>query len=186
MTLVGETLAKVFFVLITPGLPPSTMSDAASPKKRTLPELMRRHWTDAQRFMLMCMVVGLLCGLAAVAFHLAIHHLFDWLWHGASSLPTWLFILIMLAAPTLAGLAVGVCVQRFAPQAAGSGIPQTKAAYYNHGGKLSAAGGIWRFVLSTLYVGLGNSLGREGPTVHLSASISSRLGRWAFNDPARV
>ena len=162
------------------------MSDAAAPKKRTLPELMRRHWTDAQRFMLMCMVVGLLCGLTAVAFHLAIHHLFDWLWHGASSLPTWLFITIMLAAPTLAGLAVGVCVQRFAPQAAGSGIPQTKAAYYNQGGKLSIVGGIWRFVLSTLYVGLGNSLGREGPTVHLSASISSRLGRWAFNDPARV
>ena len=43
-----------------------------------------------------------------------------------------------------------------------------------------------RFILGSLYVGLGNSLGREGPTVHVSAAISSRIGRWAFNDPARV
>ena len=104
MTLAGVTLAKVFCWWYLA----ARMSDESAAKKRTLPDWMRRHWTDAQRFMLMCMVVGLLCGLTAVAFHLAIHHLFDWLWHGASSLPTWLFITIMLAAPTLAGLAVGV------------------------------------------------------------------------------
>lgn len=43
-----------------------------------------------------------------------------------------------------------------------------------------------RFVLGSLYVGLGNSLGREGPTVHVSAAVASRIGRWAFKDPARV
>ena len=46
--------------------------------------------------------------------------------------------------------------------------------------------GLLRFVLGSLYVGLGNSLGREGPTVHVSAAIASRIGRWAFKDPARV
>lgn len=158
--------------------PPST--------QRTLPDWMRRHWTDAQRFMLMCMVVGLLCGLAAVSFHLAIHHLFDWLWESASEQGPLGFCAVMLLAPTFAGLVVGIAVRNYAPQAAGSGIPQVKAAYYNGGGRISGHGGIWRFLLSTLYVGLGNSLGREGPTVHVSAAISSRLGRWAFRDPARV
>lgn len=162
------------------------MSDEHPPKRMPLPEWMRRHWTDAQRFMALCMVVGLLCGLAAVAFHFAIHHLFHWLWSAASAQGTMGFCAIMLLAPTLAGLIVGIIVRNYAPEAAGSGIPQVKAAYYNKGGKLSTSGGVWRFILGSIYTGLGNSLGREGPTVHLSAAISSRVGRWGFNDPARI
>ncbi|MDP4719874.1 MAG: chloride channel protein, partial [Akkermansiaceae bacterium] len=97
-----------------------------------------------------------------------------------------LFAAVMLGAPTFAGLLVGLAVRFYVPDAAGSGIPQTKAAYYNKGGKISGKTGVMRFVLGSLYVGLGNSLGREGPTVHVCAAISSRIGRWAFNDPARV
>ena len=142
--------------------------------------------SDAQRFLVLCVLAGFLCGLAAVAFHFSIHHLFDWLWDQASRQdPIW-FCVILLGAPTFAGLLVGLTVHYFAPDAAGSGIPQTKAAYYNKGGKISSKTGILRFVLGSLYVGLGNSLGREGPTVHVSAAISSRIGRWAFKDPARV
>ncbi len=161
-------------------------TEPAPKRQKTLPEWMRRRWTDEQRFIALWMVVGLLCGLAAVAFHYSIHHLFDWLWSQASEQKTLGFCAILLLAPTLAGLVVGIAVYRYAPEAAGSGIPQVKEAYYNGGGKLKSSGGIWRFVLGTLYVGLGNSLGREGPTVHLCAAISSKVGRWAFRDPARV
>ena len=149
-------------------------------------EWMRSRLSDAQRFLVLCVIVGFLCGLSAVAFHFSIHHIFDWLWEFASTQdPIW-FCIILLAAPTFAGLLVGLGVRFLAPDAAGSGIPQTKAAYYNRGGKISGKTGILRFVLGSLYVGLGNSLGREGPTVHVSAAISSRIGRWAFKDPARV
>ncbi len=162
------------------------MSDETKDHKKSLPDWMRRRLNDGQRFMVLCVVVGLLCGLTAVAFHLAIHHLFDWLWMQAEGRDPLAFCAILIAAPTFAGLVVGVAVYRFAPEAAGSGIPQTKAAYYNRGGKISSRIGIWRFLLGALYVGFGNSLGREGPTVHMSAAISSRIGRWAFRDPARV
>ena len=147
---------------------------------------MRNRFSDAHRFLILCVLAGFLCGLVAVAFHLAIHHLFEWLWVQAETRDPLHFCAILLGAPTIAGLAVGLSVRFFAPEAAGSGIPQTKAAYYNKGGKVSGRMGIWRFVLGALYVGLGNSLGREGPTVHISAAISSRIGRWAFRDPARV
>ena len=162
------------------------MSEETKHYKTSLPDWMRRSLNDGQRFLVLCLVVGLLCGLTAVLFHLTIHHLFDWLWSQAEGRDPLAFCAILIGAPTFAGLVVGVAVSRFCPEAAGSGIPQTKAAYYNRGGKISGRVGIWRFVLGSLYVGFGNSLGREGPTVHLSAAISSRIGRWAFRDPARV
>ncbi|MEP2776327.1 MAG: chloride channel protein [Luteolibacter sp.] len=147
---------------------------------------MRSRLSDNQRFLALCLLAGLLCGLVAVGFHFSIHHLFESLWGFAEKQDPVVFCAVMLGAPTFAGLLVGLAVRFYVPDAAGSGIPQTKAAYYNHGGKISGKTGVMRFILGSLYVGLGNSLGREGPTVHVSAAISSRIGRWAFNDPARV
>lgn len=153
---------------------------------KTIPEWMRSRLSDGQRFLALCLLAGLLCGLAAVSFHFVIHNIFEWLWDQAEHRdPVW-FCVILIAAPTFAGLLVGLSVHYFGSETAGSGIPQTKAAYYNKGGKISGRTGILRFILGSLYVGLGNSLGREGPTVHVCAAISSRIGRWAFNDPARV
>ncbi len=153
---------------------------------KSLPDWMRRRFSDGQRFLVLCVVAGFLCALAAVAIQFAIRGVFSWLWNTASSFDPVIFSAIMLAAPTLAGALIGFSVKRFAPEAVGSGIPQTKIAYYNKGGKISGRSGIWRFSLGILYVGFGNSLGREGPTVHTCAAICSRLGRWVFRDPARV
>ncbi|MGJ8696158.1 MAG: chloride channel protein [Verrucomicrobiaceae bacterium] len=154
-------------------------------RSRTLADRLRARLDVGQRFMVFCVVCGLLCGLVAVAFHFAIHGLFDQVWRLAERMNPGGFVAVMLLAPTLGGLAVGLGVKYLSPNSAGSGIPQTKAAYFNNGGKISARDGFWRFVLGTLYVGLGNSLGREGPTVHVSAAIGSRIGRWGFRDRQR-
>jgi len=164
----------------------SIVPDTPEASRTSLAEWLRGRFNDGQRFLLLCIISGLLCGLAAVGFHLTIHHLFEWLWTWAAGGDWARFCAIMITAPTVAGLVVGLAVRFIAPEAAGSGIPQTKAAYFNHGGRVSTRSGLFRFVLGSLYVGLGNSLGREGPTVHFSAAISSRIGRWAFRDPARV
>lgn len=140
---------------------------------------------DQQRFLVLCIMCGLICGLVGVGFHLAIHALFEAIWDLAQSRSLAEFIAIMLLAPTLGGLIVGIAVTTSAPQCAGSGIPQTKAAYFNQGGKIPGHVALWRFFLGTLYVGLGNSLGREGPTIHVSAAVGSKIGRWGFRDPAR-
>ncbi|WP_309382994.1 chloride channel protein [Cerasicoccus frondis] len=145
-----------------------------------LPDWMRARFTDGQRFLILCTVAGVLCGLAAVAFHLAIHGLFHWLWHTAKEFgeeSAWLFPLILGLAPAIGGLLVGIILTKLAPNAVGSGIPQTKSAFYNDFGVIKLSDGVWRFVLGTLYVGLGNALGREGPTVHMCAAISSKLGQ---------
>jgi len=172
-----QPLAAILQSLASVSLPPEN--------RQTIPEWMRARLDDQQRFLVLCIMCGLICGLVGVGFHLAIYALFEAVWDLARSRPLGEFIALMLMAPTLGGLLVGIAVTTRAPQCAGSGIPQTKAAYFNQGGKISARAGLWRFLLGTLYVGLGNPLGREGPTVHVSAAVGSKIGRWGFRDPAR-
>lgn len=167
------------------------MSATTSHWIKNLPDIMRKRFDDRQRFLLACVVCGLVCGLLAVVFHLMIHHTFQELWKFADSYneiqgETWKFVLIMLTAPTLGGLICGLAIKYWVPSAVGSGIPQTKEAYYNKGGRIHLFTGIWRVVLGTLYVGLGNALGREGPMVHASSAVASRIGRFIFKDPERI
>jgi len=161
------------------------MADASSTKRRSIPEWMRESLDDQQRFLALCIMCGLICGLVGVGFHVAIHALFEAVWDFARSQSPTQFIAVMLGAPTLGGLIVGITVHHWAPDCAGSGIPQAKSAYFNKGGAIPAKTGLLRFLLGTLYVGLGNSLGREGPTIHVSAAVGSKIGRWGFRDPAR-
>ena len=146
---------------------------------------MRARLDEGQRFLILCIVCGVCCGLVAVGFHLSIHWVFETLWSRAQSFGQPYFTWVMICAPALAGLLVGLAIRFFAPDAVGSGIPQTRAAYFNEGGNIPFPAAIWRFILGTLYIGLGNSLGREGPTAHMSSAIASKIGRWAFRDGRR-
>ncbi|MDF1826177.1 MAG: chloride channel protein [Verrucomicrobiales bacterium] len=156
--------------------------------KTSFSEWLRNRFSEGQRFIILCLIAGLLCGLAAVGIHLSIHTVFDLAWDFAHhwekvGVPWWV---VMPWIPALAGLVVGIAVNRWAPGCVGSGIPQTKAAFYNEFGQIPIKTAIWRFFLTTVYVGGGNSLGREGPTVHMCAAIASSLGRTFGLAKARV
>lgn len=147
---------------------------------------MRRRFSDNQRFLILCTIAGVLCGLAAVGFHLAIHHTFELVWRLSEMTgPVWFWV-VMPLMPATGGLVVGLFLWKVSPSASGSGIPQTKAAYYNDFGRITLKDGFFRFLLGTIFIGMGNALGREGPTVHMCAAISSTLGRWAGLAKARV
>ena len=143
---------------------------------RTLSDCLRRRFNDAQRFAILCVLTGLSCGLAAVLFHEAIRLVFGVVWGFANTYKDH-FRWILLASPALGGLLVGLLAGLTKGRAVGSGIPQTKLAYYNDFGKISLWEGAQRFLLGVIFVGSGNSLGREGPTVHFCAAIASSLGR---------
>lgn len=137
---------------------------------------MRGRLHDGQRFLALCICAGVLCGLVGVSFHLAITLLFDGLFGVYRTWGVWT-LPAMILSPALAGLIVGLLIQKVAPTAAGSGIPQTKAAYHNKFGIVKTSEAFWRFIAGTISVGFGNSLGREGPTVHICSAVSSKLGR---------
>ena len=141
-----------------------------------LPNWMRGRFDDSQRFLMLSICAGAVCGLIGVSFHLAITGIFEALFGFFETLGFWA-LPAMILSPAVAGLIVGLLIRYVSPTASGSGIPQTKAAYYQNFGVIKTSEAVWRFIIGTLSVAFGNSLGREGPTVHICSAASSKLGR---------
>jgi CIC family chloride channel protein len=79
-------------------------------------------------------------------------------------------------------LIVGWLLSSFCPEAAGSGIPQLKVAFWKDFGFVPWRA-VWvKFVAGILSIAGGSSLGREGPSVHLAGGLGSVLAGF-FGEP---
>ena len=75
----------------------------------------------------------------------------------------------------LGGLATGLIVQRFAPEAAGHGTDAAIDAFHRRGGVIRARVPIVKTIASALTLGSGGSGGREGPIAQIGAGFGSFL-----------
>jgi len=142
--------------------------------------------TEQHKLFGLTVVIGGLCGLAAVAFHLTINLVSRLAIDPALAAPGCSWIPWTLMVPTLGGLVSGLILERIVPNARGSGVPQVKVAYASRSGPLRARDSLGKFVVSALRIGTGSSLGREGPTVQICAGIASRVGQLAGVSPQNV
>jgi chloride channel protein, CIC family len=133
--------------------------------------------SEAQRLFALTAGIGVLCGVAALGFHLSIQACEGQLINRAMAAAGHSWIAWTIAVPTLGGMLCGVLLERFAPNARGSGIPQVKLAFASQDGRVRARDAAGKFLIGTLQIGSGASLGREGPTVQICAGIASLLGR---------
>lgn len=135
--------------------------------------------TESQRVLGLTLIVGAVCGLVAVAFHVAILAAEDILIDQAYAREGGTALLLLILIPAIGGLLSGFALHYLVPGARGSGIPQVKVAYEIKGGHLPIRDAIGKFFISSFQIGAGAALGREGPTVHICAGVASLLGRAA-------
>ena len=123
--------------------------------------------------------VGALSGLVGTAFHIAlgaagiVHKIvLDW----AYRYPTagWLVPMMVAAAATFSSRWL---VRRFAPEAGGSGVQYVEAVVRGDAALPGPAVVPVKFVGGVLALGAGLALGREGPTVQMSATIGHLWSR---------
>jgi CIC family chloride channel protein len=124
------------------------------------------------------------CGLVAVSYHFLIRLISANLIERAMAVSGPSRVIWMLVVPTAGGLAAGLLIYYFAPEARGSGIPQVKIAYSLNYGKVPMRVAAGKAIISALCVGSGASLGREGPTVQICAALSHAIAR-LFSIPRR-
>jgi CIC family chloride channel protein len=139
--------------------------------------------TEAQRLLALTMVVGVLCGLAAVSFDLSIRFTTQHLIDRAMDTSRPLWPLLTILTPAFGAAIAGLALQYVVPNARGSGIPQVKATFATRGRRLRFRDAVGKFFIGTLQIGSGSSLGREGPTVQICAGVASLLGRMARVSP---
>ena len=123
------------------------------------------------------LLIGVVGSGVAVLFHHVINFIHHFLWFPLSNGNFQSFLITGFIVLTLVGLANGWLLSKFAPEAAGSGIPQLKTAYRKNRGQISFRI-VWvKFIAATLSVGGGLSLGREGPSVQLAGGLASVIGQ---------
>jgi chloride channel protein, CIC family len=156
----------------------------------SVPEQLRR-WLQPQRLTLIeACFIGLVSGLAAVLLQTGV----SWLGAGRLYWSTHLFFggsthlippyLVLALIGAGGGFVSGLLIERFAPEAQGSGIPQVKAALAQFPVRLNAQVAWVKLVSGVLALGSGLSLGRQGPTVQLGAALAAQLSYWFPTAPA--
>jgi CIC family chloride channel protein len=123
-------------------------------------------------------LVGIAAGLGAVAFRELISQFHNLFFNGGErvfgSLGTYYVILL----PMIGGLFVGLLVHFFAREAKGHGVPEVMAAVAAKGGRIRARVVIVKTLASSICIGSGGSVGREGPIVQIGSAIGSSIGQW--------
>ena len=137
--------------------------------------LLRLLPDETTRMLVATIVLGVVSGLVAVLFHVALEVVSDSAAKAVDSVPAWLAPLVIVAMPALAAWIAGVVIVRSGLPVGGSGIPQVKAVL---GGTMKPFGlrvGALKALLCSIQIGGGGSLGREGPTVQICGSLVSAI-----------
>lgn len=145
-----------------------------------LPRVQQLRLREHQIFLILSIVIGIVAGLAAVLFTVAIQQTTHRLFGLAPSRGR------LLVVPPLMSLVTGVLLAKFFPDVRGSGVPQTEAAYHLSKGIIRWRVPFGKFLTGVLCIGSGHSMGREGPSVQIGAGIASGVGRWLGLSPKRV
>ncbi len=130
-------------------------------------------------FFALTILIAILCGLSAVLFTLAIKGTTYLLFGVSPSVPRYILV------PTLMSLVTGFLLVKFFPEARGSGVPQTEAAYHLRQGEVPGRVAFGKFLTGALCIGSGHSMGREGPSVQIGAGIASSIGKLFHLSPER-
>lgn len=126
------------------------------------------------RVVIQTVLLSLAAACGAVLFMTLMNLLYKVFYIKASTMPPHLFVILSFVFTMATSFLVSLVLKQV-PVAAGSGIPQVKAAYWKELGYIPFKTVIVKFFTGIVSIGGGASLGREGPTVFIGSGIASFL-----------
>jgi len=134
-----------------------------------------RHLHGKARPLVSACFYGLAASLISVGFQFAINILYRWSFQQPSQGGFWHFAWVSLAVIVVASLVTGWLLHSYCPEAAGSGIPESKLAFWKDFGYSPPHIAWIKFIAGAICIGGGQSLGREGPSVQMGSNAGSSL-----------
>ncbi len=145
---------------------------------------MKFHFKETEfneyiRLTLLAVLIGLLGGLASIGFKGLISAFQSLFWRSSSlisaaSTQPWFLTLLI---PALGGLIIGPLIYYGAREAKGHGVPEILEALVLRGGRIKTRVAAIKALASSICIGSGGSVGREGPIVQISSTIASSVGQ---------
>jgi CIC family chloride channel protein len=139
----------------------------------------KNEFSEHIRLTLLAVLIGLLGGLASVLFKIMIQFFQTLFWRApkileaVSSQPWYWTILI----PAVGGLIIGPIIYYGAREAKGHGVPEIMESLIFRGGRIRNQVVAVKALASSICIGSGGSVGREGPIVQISSSLASTVGQ---------
>jgi CIC family chloride channel protein len=142
--------------------------------QRSLARLSGRETTTG---IALAVLIGIAAGLGAVAFRWLIKG-FQWIFfkQGADVLG-FMGDHYVIILPIIGGLLIGPLIFFLAREAQGEGPPEVMKAVAVGGGRIRSRVAAVKILVSSICIGSGGSVGREGPIVQIGSSFGSALGQ---------
>ena len=148
---------------------------------RTAAYFERLKLTEHTFMIIIAIIIGVLAGFSAIGIRFLIKEISALSFHGAGNIlenimnTSWYWILII---PAIGGIVVGPIIYFLAPEAKGHGVPEVMQALLLKGGNIRARVAFIKTIASSISIGTGGSVGREGPIIQIGSSIGSMLGQF--------
>src|SRR5271167_779536 len=137
------------------------------------------------RLSLVAIFVGVVTGFGAIGFRGLIgfiHNLFflgriSYAYDANTHTPVSPWGIFVILVPVVGGLIVTFLVTKFAPEARGHGVPEVMDAIYYSEGRIRPVVAAVKSLASSISIGTGAAVGREGPIIKIGASLGSTIGQ---------
>lgn len=146
------------------------------------------RWQPPETVMLMgtALLVGAGAGLGAIIFRWLIDRVHTICFDGLGQAFPFLGDYVLVVAPALGGLIVGPLIYFFAREAKGHGVPEVMEAVALKGGRIRPIVAVIKSLASSITIGSGGSVGREGPIVQIGSALGSTLGQVLHMSDERI
>jgi CIC family chloride channel protein len=155
--------------------------------RKTVEIIDRAKMTEHLFMIILAIIIGILGGFGAIGIRALIKEISELSFSGEGTLldriisaPWYIKLLI----PAVGGAIVGPIIYFFAPEAKGHGVPEVMQAILLKGGNIRPRVALIKAFASSITIGTGGSVGREGPIIQIGASLGSTIAQF-FRVPSR-
>jgi CIC family chloride channel protein len=135
------------------------------------------QYSETSFLLIFSVAVGLGAGFGAVIFRWLINNFKVLFFEQGHNIFQFMGPYYVILIPAIGGLIVGPLIYFFAREAKGHGVPEVMLAVATMGGRIRPRVAVIKSLASSICIGSGGSVGREGPIVQIGSALGSSLGQ---------